>query len=346
MSNTDTHTPPAIGTPLSVDALPPSDTPPEPDVAVERLAGRQQGRFTRGQVRDQAQGSHSMIASRIRSGRWRRITSRVLCLPGAPRDWVGDLWTARLHVGDDTVVSHRSAARLHGFPAVPRSVPCLTVPAGSHRRYGAGRLFQRGDLPPGQIVRVDGLLVTSPARTLVDLAPGCSRARLEAWLDHATAERLVTPDELAEVLRLCSRPGKPSVATLRSLLEDYLPGGGVLQGNLERALARVVRSAGLPPGVPQFPHPGSRGRTEFCDRAWLQPQLIVECDGRRWHDRIAAAWVDKRRDAAAAAEGWQTIRYGYEELVSRPDSVAEELRRIYQQRAVLLAGADREAAGT
>jgi hypothetical protein len=184
------------------------------------------------------------------------------------------------------------------------------------------------------VVRIDGLIVTSAARTLVDLAPGVSRSRLEIWLDHTTAERLATPDELVAVVRLCGRPGKPSLKKLGELLEEYLPGSGSAQGTLERALGNVIRLAGLPPGVAQFEHPGATGCEEFCDRAWLQPRLIVECDGRKWHDRITAARIDKRRDTSAAAEGWQTIRYGYEELVRHPKATAEELRAIYERRMV------------
>lgn len=304
------------------------------DEAIEAVAATQQGRFTRAQVRACGGDGSWIITSRLRSGRWRRLTSRVLCLPGAPVDWMGDIWTARLHVGEDTVVSHRSAARMHGFPGVPRCTPCLIVPAGSNRRYPAARLYQRGDLAPGQLVRMSGLVVTSAARTLVDLAPGASRGRLEACLDHATAERLITPEELADVVRLCGRSGKPSLRRLEQLLEEYLPGVGCSQGTLERALGNVIRLAGLPPGVAQFKHPGATEREEFCDRAWMQPRLIVECDGRKWHDRITAARIDKRRDASAAAEGWQTIRYGYEELVRNPDDVARELRTIHERRMV------------
>lgn len=247
-------------------------------------------------------------------------------------DWMGEIWTARLHVGDDSVVSHRSAARIHSFPGIGRSIPCLIVPAGSNRRYPDARLHQRGDLAPGQVVRIAGLVVTSAARTLVDLAPQASRARLEAWLDHATAERLMTPDELATVVGLNKRSGKPSLRNLELLLGEYLPGPGTPQGTLERALGYVIRKAGLPQGVAQFEHPVNAGRKEFVDRAWMQARLIVECDGRKWHDRLTAARIDKRRDASAAAEGWQTIRYGYEELVRNPDEIAWELRAIYEQR--------------
>lgn len=245
---------------------------------------------------------------------------------------MGDLWTAHLHVGHDSVVSHRSAARLHGLPGVAPSTPCLTVPSGSNRRYGAGRLFQRGDLAPGQLVRIGGLTVTSVARTIVDLAPGSTKRVLETWLDQATAERLVTPDELLAVMRLCGCRGKASLGILEELVSCYLPRFGPCAADLERSFRHVIRLAGLPPGVPQYRRPGDDGPAELCDRAWLQPRLIVECDGRGLRERAIARRVDGRRDAQAAAEGWQTIRYPHEQFLAAPVETATEIRRIYEQR--------------
>lgn len=308
------------------------------DEQVEALAARQMQRFTRAQVHSMGDTATRVLDSRIRSGRWRRLTRRVLCLPGAPSGWLGEVWTAHLHVGADSVVSHGSAALVHGLPGAEPAETCLIVPAHSNRRYPAGRLHQRGDLPPGQVVRIGLLPTTSVARTILDLAPGASRPRIEAWLDHATAQRLVTPDEMVRALQARSARGRRSVHALEEVLREYLPGEGVQQGRLERALDHVLRLAGLPRGVAQFAHPGVDRPGEFCDRAWLQTRLIVECDGRRWHERIRTARTDKRRDAAAAAEGWQTIRYGWEELVERPEQCAAQLRAIHEQRLLERSG--------
>lgn len=302
------------------------------DTAIEATADRQLGRFTRAQVRSCGPDGSSIITSRLRSGRWVRLTSKVLSLPGARRSWVGDLWTAHLHVGPDSVVSHRSAARLHGLPGVAPSTPCLTVPSGSNRKFGAGRLFQRGDLAPGQVVRIGGLTVTSVARTIVDLAPGSTARVLETWLDLATAERLVTPDELLAVMRLCGRRGKASLDVLEELVADYLPRSGSCAAELERSFRHVIKLAGLPPGVPQFRRPGVDGPAGLWDRAWLQPRLIIECDGRGPSERTIARRVDVRRDSQAAAEGWQTLRYPHERFVAAPVETATEIRRIYEQR--------------
>ena len=304
------------------------------DEQIEAIAARQMQRFTRAQVRSLCDGGARILGSRVRSGRWHRLTPRVLCLPGAPTGWLADVWTAHLHVGADTVVSHRSAARIHSLPEVEEGSPCLILPAHGNRRYGEGQLFRGGDLPPGQVVRIGLLPTTSVARTIVDLAPGASRSRLEAWLDHATAQRLVTPDEMLRVVQARSARSRPSMRALEDVLAGYLPDDGVQQGHLEGALDHVLRLAGLPRGIAQFGPPGVDSPAEFCDRAWLQPRLIVECDGRHRHDRIRTARADERRDAAAAAEGWQTVRYGWEQLVEHPQQCARQLRAVHEQRLV------------
>jgi predicted transcriptional regulator of viral defense system len=141
----------------------------EIDHLAARFAAVQAGRFTRAQVRPAATQSHGLIHSRIRTGRWLRMTSKVLALPGAPMDRMGDLWTASLHLGGSAAVSHGSAAHLHGLVAVLECPPTLTVPNGSHRRSTEFVVHQCRNLTGGDVVRVRGLPTTSLARPIVDL---------------------------------------------------------------------------------------------------------------------------------------------------------------------------------
>jgi hypothetical protein len=101
---------------------------------------------------------------------------------------------------------------------------------------------------------------------------------------------------------------------------------------LERALAQILVLADLPPGVAQYPHPGSATGNEFVDRAWPEARLVVEADGRCWHDRMSAALNDSRRDLAAAAAGWQTVRIRHDDLVGDPATTARLLRDTYAAR--------------
>ena len=90
---------------------------------------------------------------------------------------------------------------------------------------------------------------------------------------------------------------------------------------LERMLLDALRSVGLPDPVPQFPHPGREIGTGWVDYAYPDAKLILEADGRRWHQRIADIGRDRARDKAAARAGWLTMRFMHEELTSDPADV-------------------------
>jgi len=87
---------------------------------------------------------------------------------------------------------------------------------------------------------------------------------------------------------------------------------------LERLLRDALRSVGLPDPVPQHPHPGREIGTGWVDYAYPDAKLILEADGRRWHQRIADLERDNARDKAASRAGWLTMRFMHEELTTDP----------------------------
>lgn len=304
----------------------------EIDEAAAAHAARQRGRFTRGQVRQGIPNAHGAIHTRLRAGSWLRLTSRVLALPGAPFDPTDHLVTASLHFGGAAVVSHGSAALVHGLVAVEACPPTVTVPNGSHRRSSDFVVHQSRDLVADDIAVVGGLQVTTLARTIVDLAPAASDSRVDAWLDHVTAERLLHPAEVAGVLDRVAHQGKGGLQALVGLVGERLAAQGVEMGALERRLTSVLRSAGLGRGEAQYPHPARSEGGAYVDRAFPAARLLVEVDGRTWHDRKLQAAADARRDRAAAVEGWLTVRYRHDDLSRWTESVAEELREIHGRR--------------
>lgn len=302
---------------------------------LETLAVGQRGRFTRAQVRGFSDSAPAVTQRRIRSRRWRRLTSRVLAFPGVPVDELGDLWTAHLHVGPDSVLSHLSAARIHELPSIPPTPPTLTVPDGSNRRYRSGRLYQRNDLQTLDVVDASGLPVTSVARTLVDLAATFRRIRLEPLVDHVIGERMASIGDLRETVGAVARPGKRGVPAMSAILEDRLPGDAVEASVLERTLTAALRQAGLAAGTAQYEAPGGPGdRSGLVDRAWPHLRWVVEADGRRWHAREAAMAADRARDRAAASVGWQVTRFTHHELTQQIDGAVEDLMRIWRRRHV------------
>jgi very-short-patch-repair endonuclease len=119
---------------------------------------------------------------------------------------------------------------------------------------------------------------------------------------------------------------------LAKALDRRLPGRGVEQSRLERALTDAVRRAGIGAGQVQYPHPGRPDSSELADRAFTDAMLVVEADGRVWHSREAAFSRDRRRDREAARAGWLTVRYTYSDLYGAPEQVACELAAIHARR--------------
>lgn len=311
--------------------------------SIEFLAHSQAGRFNRRQVTelvgDRNRG-RALIQRRLRSERWRRLTSRVLCLPGASGDAIGRMWTAYLHLGTDVVLSHASAALLWGFPLPAPTSVHIMLPDGANRQLEGCRTRQCSDLEHADVVRCRDLPTTTPARTLADLSTEVSRVRLDSLIDHALGERLVSMPELQRQLNVLSRPHK-RLANFGSVLAERMPGHGTEKSALERALTRVLESVGLPLGVAQFPLPARPGDSSgLVDRAWPEIRWIVEVDGRRWHARHQNMQADRARDRSAQALGWLTTRVTHEDLVVAPRPTGSDLVQIYRRRSNEVAALD------
>ena len=88
------------------------------DRRVAALAATQHHCFSRQQARE-AGASASLIDRRLRAGRWTILHPGVYAVAESPDPWLQRVWAAVLAVGSDVVVSHTSAAALHGSPAIP-----------------------------------------------------------------------------------------------------------------------------------------------------------------------------------------------------------------------------------
>jgi len=307
------------------------------DPAIVRLASGQSDAFSREQLL--ALGVHdSLIHRRVSDGRWTKVHPGVFRLPGASHGWLGDLWAARLAVGPIAVVSHESAAQLHGLRNCATGLLTFTVPHGGHPRIKGAVVHQLRDHPTSwQLRHESGLHVTTVERTLVDLAATTSHARLDKVVEEAILDRRLTWLTLAHALGQIARPGKPGIKKMARILDAHVGGRAVSQSVLERVLLEVLEAGALPMPIVQFVHPAGAALPGCVDAAFVAEQLIVETDGRRWHTRIADLARDHERDSLAAREGWQTLRFLHEHLIGDPGSVAATVREVLRVRGSFLA---------
>ncbi len=163
-----------------------------------------------------------------------------------------------------------------------------------------------------------GIPVTSPARTLVDLAAvvdaqTLARAAHEAGIRHHT-----TPDQVEAVLE--QRRNSPGAAKLRAVLRGETP---VTLSKLERAFLQLLRQAGLP--LPQTNRPAGSKRV---DCRWPDHHLTVELDSYRYH-RSRHAWEqDRQREREAYARDDQFRRYTHHDVIENPQPMLAELREL------------------
>ena len=143
------------------------------------MAAEQGGFFTARQAHD-AGFSTELIKYHARRGRFRPVhrmigVYRLRDFPVTPDE---ALWAAWMRLGPKTVISHASALRLHNLSDVVPDAIHVWVPYTKRPRMrrsvpqGVRVHVARTELRPREVTRVGGLPVTSPVRTLVDVADG------------------------------------------------------------------------------------------------------------------------------------------------------------------------------
>lgn len=154
---------------------------------------------------------------------------------------------ARL-AGDDGVLSHASAAALHGLPlwGVPLTRAHLTRGGVAGGRRSAHLHVHRAPLAPEDVVEVDGVRVTGPARTVVDLARTLPFTQAVSVADAAMHAELVGPEALAEALaRGGRRRGGPAARRVLAFADGRAYGPGESRSRV------AMHRAGLPEPVLQ-----------------------------------------------------------------------------------------------
>jgi hypothetical protein len=301
------------------------------DAVAADLAIQQCGAFGRWQLL--ARGvDDDAIRIRIRSGTWLAAVPGVYRLAVVPASFEQRAWVGWLAVGPGGLVSHEAAAHLAGMANVVRNRVTLISPHGWHHRLPGIVVHQLDDVLPDHRTSHAGLPVTTPARTIVDLAALVSPARLASIVEDASHARLVSYSDVGLCLTSIARRGKPGIRKLTKVLDHLTNTNAMSMSRLERLLFELLSAAGMPKPKPQFPFPG-RSFTNGCvDAAYVDAKLVLEADGRSWHTRIADLKRDHERDADAARHGWQTLRLLHENISGDACGTAALIRDVRRER--------------
>ncbi len=278
-----------------------------PDPALWDLAEAQRGVLSRHQILALG-GTDAMIRRLLREGRWHRVVSGIVSTSRRP-EWLGWVWAGLLLGGSSAVVGGAAAAHLHGITGQPDVVdiwapgksPRWRHPWRFHRQFRSGR---------GEPAKV------SLEQATMDVCSIGDADEIAATLASAVSTRRTTPERL----RL-SAQAQPCLRHRRLILELLEDVGAGAESPLEvRYLRDVERAHGLPPGDRQVSvSSGTRS-----DVGYLELGVLVELDGVLGHSGTGA-WRDWERDNAHALGQFTTLRYGWQDIVSRPCAVARQV---------------------
>jgi hypothetical protein len=221
----------------------------------------------------------------------------------------GRFLAALLACGDGAVLSHRAAAAVGGFLDW-RGGPIDVLVLDTTTRVHAGiRLHRTIRLDPEDVQRRDGLPVTSPARTLVDLASTLDARTLRRATRQAQSLRLVTHAEIVRTLERL-RPCRGA----RKLASILATGPAPTRSELEDLVLDLILDAGF--RRPDINLPITiHNTTVIPDFRWPAQRLVVEADGAQWHDSPLAQADDAERQALLEAHGDRVVRVRWQQVI-------------------------------
>ncbi len=285
-------------------------------VRAASIAQRQNGRVTTEQLR-RCGISKSSIEKGVAAGRLHRLHENVLALGHLAPSREGDWHAAVLACGEDAVLSVRCAATAWRIRDGVGPRIDVTIPPGSGRRRPRIAIH-RCNLLPFEKTVWRNIPITSPARTLVDLAHELKDAEATEWAMREMQFRRLFDLKLLEL----SHHRRP-IGHVGRLLAGVEP----TRSRLEVAfLHRVVRPYHLP-----APEVNERVEGFLADFYWPEARLIVETDGRQ-HDQPLQRAADAHRDGIHVAAGYLVRRYRWADVFVRPEQTAAEILQLCRLR--------------
>jgi very-short-patch-repair endonuclease len=282
-------------------------TPRAPIIA--RLARDGHGAVSRAALLHAGVAEHR-IDARVCSGRLRVVHRGVYEVRGMATA-NSPLAAALLACGERSAIAGASAALLWCLPGcrAPDGVEVLVENA--HRRRTTGIIARRvRAFVEGEITLHHGIRVTTPARTLLDLAPRLTARALEQAIAQAERAEVMTRADLVALID--RRPLHRGSRAVRAVLLSDAP-LAMTRSPAEEIVLRHLRSTSLPQPEVNAPLLGME-----VDFLWRQQRFVLEVDGYRHHGSVRAYHADRRRDAVLVANSYRFMRITWKQITEEP----------------------------
>ena len=292
----------------------------EPAELCDRLAAAQHGVLSRRQALD-AGLTERAIDGRLSSGRWQVVHAGVYVPTAVPASWHQRVMAAILRGGASALASHRCATALWQLDGLKERPVEISLKAG--RRIRGAIVHRRRASDDPSVVVFDGIPATDVERTLLDLAAVITPRRLALALEDALRRGSTTLESMRELVH--GQKGRAGLRTLRQLLDARDDRDSLVESRLESALLRLLTAHALPLPVPQHRVMDGAGFVARLDFAYPQYRLGVETDGYRWHGGLERRTRDLRRENRLKLLGWTVLRFSWDDVHNRPETVASQI---------------------
>ena len=293
-----------------------------------RMARRQHGLLTRRQLLS-ADVSSSGITKRIRARKLLQVCTGVFAVGRPVGSELAVSMAGVLASGLGSVLARRSAAALWGFfdwhgavettrPHSRRSSMRNLSPPGTTNRRSL-RTIRTRYLPDRHVRREFGIPVTSPARTLLDLAAVLPPDRLRSAFNRADRKGLLKKEDLLDCIR-CG-PGRRGFAVFRDLVAIRHPEIAMSRSDLEILFNEECQKRGF--GKPRI---NSIVHGEEVDFFWPDGKLIIEVDGYEFHQGRMTRDRDIRKENRLKRAGFAVHRFSHRMITREIEEVMDLVR--------------------
>jgi very-short-patch-repair endonuclease len=266
------------------------------DTAVVELAHEQHGMLARWQLL-RAGLSPDTVDRWVKAGRLIRVHRGVYALGHVPPSPHAKAMAAVLACGPNAVLSHRSAAALWGLIRYYGATEVTAPSNHAHRRI----TVHRARLTDADITRHYAIPVTTPARTLTDLARSLDPATLTRALNDARLRRLMSLDDLPPKLRR-GQPANPTRSAFEDAFRTFCDRHELPQPEINVVVAGYE-----------------------VDALWRAQRLIAELDGEDYHQDFE---TDRAKDADLLEARYRVVRVTWDRLTRKPAREADRFRHL------------------
>ncbi len=203
----------------------------------------------------------------------------------------------------------------------------VEVTALRHRRRRSPDVIwhESFHLADRDVTEIDGIPVTRPVRTFLDLGVVLSVDDLEQVMNDGLRRKVLSVPAIGRRLEELG-PLRRGTGIVKQTLTRHAPGARPPESVLETKFRQLLRAAGLPEPIPQYEITLRDGTTARVDFAYPERRIAIELDGAQYHFGDVAERRDRRRDNQLGDVGWYVRHFDWDDVTQRADYVVGLLK--------------------